>query len=119
CHLGNGASVAAIEFGRSIETSMGLTPLEGLVMGTRSGDIDPAIVLELLRDGSRSVEDVERLLNRESGLAGLSGLGNDLRDIEEAAARGDDGARLAIEVFAHRVRKYIGAYAAVMGGVDA
>jgi acetate kinase len=119
CHLGNGASVAAVEFGRSIETSMGLTPLEGLVMGTRSGDLDPAIVLALLRDGSRSVEEVERLLNLESGLAGLSGLGNDLRDIEEAAARGDDAARLAIEVFAHRVRKYIGSYAAVMGGVDA
>jgi acetate kinase len=119
CHLGNGASVAAVEFGRSIDTSMGLTPLEGLVMGTRSGDLDPSIVLELLRDGTRTVADVERLLNHESGLAGLSGLGNDMRDIEEAAAGGDDGARLAIEVFAHRVRKYIGAYAAVMGGVDA
>lgn len=118
CHLGNGASVCAVEYGRSVETSMGFTPLEGLVMGTRSGDLDPGAVLALLRDG-RSVEEVDDLLNRRSGLAGLSGVGNDLRDIEERAAAGDDDCRLALHVFAHRVRKYIGAYAAVMGGVDA
>lgn len=119
CHLGNGASVCAVEYGRSVDTSMGLTPLEGLVMGTRTGDIDPSIVLELLRDGSRSIDDVERILNHESGLLGLSGVSNDLRDVEKAAEGGNEGARLAISVFAHRVRKYIASYAAVMGGLDA
>lgn len=118
-HLGGGASACAVEFGQSVDTSLGFTPLEGLVMGTRSGDIDPGIVLELLRDRSLTVEDVERILNRESGLAGLSGISADLRDIEEAAAQGDDRARLAIAVFAHRVRKYIGAFVATMGGADA
>ncbi|MED5369636.1 MAG: acetate/propionate family kinase [Myxococcota bacterium] len=118
CHLGNGASVAAIEYGRSVETSMGHTPLEGLVMGTRSGDLDPGVILDLLRQG-KSVEEVDHLLNRQSGLQGLSGAGNDMRDIEERAAQGDEQARLAIQVLAHRLRKYIGAYAAVMGGVDA
>ena len=117
CHLGSGASACAVEFGHSVETSMGMTPLEGLVMGSRSGDIDPGIVLALAR--KLGVDEVDQLLNRNSGLAGLSGHGNDLRDIQSRAADGDDGARLAISVFAHRVRKYIGAYAAVMGGVDA
>ncbi len=116
-HLGNGASACALEHGHSVETSMGMTPLEGLVMGTRCGDLDPGAVLALVRD--RGVDEVDRLLNRESGLAGLSGRGNDLRDIEAAAAAGDDRSRLAIAVFAHRARKYIGAYAAVMGGLDA
>lgn len=116
-HLGNGASACAIELGHSVETSMGLTPLEGLVMGTRSGDLDPGAVLKLA--GSLGVEETDRLLNRASGLAGLSGIGNDLREIEAAAQAGEDRARLAIQVFAHRVRKYVGAYAAVMGGVDA
>jgi acetate kinase len=118
CHLGNGCSVAAIEQGRSIETSMGMTPLEGLVMGTRSGDIDAGVLLTLLR-GGYSVDALDALLNRESGLAGLSGVGNDLRDIEERASEGDERCRRALQVFAHRARKYIGAYAAVMGGVDA
>jgi len=117
CHLGNGASACAIEFGHSVDTSMGMTPLEGLVMGTRSGDLDPGVVLELVR--KHGVDDVDQMLNRKSGLAGLSGVGNDLRDIQSRAADGDDRSRLAISVFAHRVRKYIGAYAAVMGGVDA
>ena len=116
CHLGNGASVCAVEYGRSVETSMGMTPLEGLVMGTRSGDMDPGVVLELVREWG--IDATDRLLNKESGLAGLSGHGNDLRDIEERAGAGDEPARLAIHVFAHRLRKYIGAYAAVMGGVD-
>ena len=116
--LGNGASACAVEFGRSAETSMGNTPLEGLVMGTRSGDVDAGVLLGLLREGM-SVDELDELLNHRSGLAGLSGLGNDLREIELAAADGHDRARLAINVFAHRARKYIGAYAAAMGGVDA
>jgi acetate kinase len=118
CHLGGGASVAAIDGGISIETSMGMTPLEGLVMGTRSGDLDPAIPLLLARDGMTG-EQIDELLNRQSGLAGLSGIGADFRDIETAADRGDPRARLAIEVFTHRIRKYVGAYAAVLGGADA
>lgn len=118
CHLGNGASICAVEYGRSIETSMGLTPLEGLVMGTRSGDIDPGVLIHLMREEQLSVEELDRLLNKESGLKGLAG-DNDMRDIEERAAQGDEHARLAIQVFTHRLRKYIGAYAAVMGGVDA
>jgi len=119
CHLGNGASVCAVEFGQSVETSMGMTPLEGLVMGTRSGDLDPAIVLELQRSAGLTVDEVDDLLNKQSGLAGLSGIGSDMRDLEAQAAAGDDGARLAITVFCHRVKKYIGAYTATMGGVDA
>ncbi len=118
-HLGNGASACAVEFGRSAETSMGNTPLEGLVMGTRSGDVDAGVLLSLLRSGEYDIDGLDDLLNHQSGLAGLSGLGNDLREIESAAADGDDRARLAINVFAHRARKYIGAYAAAMGGVDA
>lgn len=117
CHLGNGASACAIEYGHSVDTSMGMTPLEGLVMGTRSGDVDPGIVLKLCHE--LGIDATAELLNRKSGLAGLSGLGNDLRDIEAQAALGHPGARLAISVFAHQVRKYIGAYAAVMGGLDA
>ena len=117
CHLGSGASVTAVEFGRSIDTSMGMTPLEGLVMATRPGDLDPGIVLELLRSG-RSVAEVDRLLNHEAGLVGLAGTG-DMREVERRATAGDDDARVALLVYAHRVRKYVGAYAAVMGGVDA
>ena len=117
CHLGNGASVCAVEYGRSVETSMGMTPLEGLVMGTRSGDIDPGVVLQLARE--LGIDATDTLLNKQSGLAGLSSVGNDMRDIEERAAAGNEACRLALHVFAHRLRKYIGAYAAVMGGVDA
>ena len=117
-HLGNGASACAVEFGRSAETSMGNTPLEGLVMGTRSGDVDAGVLLQLLREGY-DADSLDELLNRRSGLAGLSGLGPDLREIERAAADGHVAARLAINVFAHRARKYIGSYAAAMGGVDA
>lgn len=117
-HLGNGASACAVEHGHSTETSMGVTPLEGLVMGTRSGDLDPGALLTLARAGW-SAERLDQLLNHESGLAGLSGAGKDLRDIEARAEAGDDRCRLAITVFSHRVRKYIGAYAAVMGGLDA
>ncbi len=117
CHLGSGASACAIEFGVSVETSMGMTPLEGLVMGTRSGDVDPGVVLKLARE--LGIDETEELLNHNSGLAGLSGMGSDLRDIEIEAAQGDDRCRQSINVFAHQVRKYIGAYAAVMGGLDA
>jgi acetate kinase len=116
CHLGNGASVTAIEYGRSVETSMGMTPLEGLVMGSRAGDVDPGVLLELMRTHDR--ESLERLLMHESGLIGLTGT-NDMRQIEQRAEQGEEGCRLAVNVYAHRVRKYIGAYAATMGGVDA
>ncbi len=116
-HLGNGASACAIEGGHSVETSMGLTPLEGLAMGTRSGDLDPGIVLALARE--LGVDEAERVLQQRSGLLGLSGVSHDLRVIEARAAEGHDRARLAITVFAHRVRKYVGAYAAAMGGLDA
>lgn len=117
-HLGNGASACAVEFGHSTDTSMGMTPLEGLVMGTRSGDIDAGALMALLRSGEFSVSQLDDLLNRQSGLKGLSGSSNDLRKLEDLAEQGDDRARLAINVFAHRVRKYVGAYAAVMGGID-
>ncbi len=119
CHLGSGCSMAAVEYGRSVETSMGMTPLEGLVMGTRSGDLDPGVVLHMMREEGLSVDEIDTLLNRESGLKGLSGVGNDMRDIEERASQGDERCRMAIQVFCHHVRKYIGSYAAVMGGVDA
>lgn len=122
-HLGNGASACAIEYGHSTETSMGMTPLEGLVMGSRSGDIDAGAVLSLLRqedeEATFTVDELNTLLNNASGLKGLSGISNDVRELEKAAAEGNDRARLAIAVFAHRARKYIGAYAAAMGGLDA
>ena len=119
CHLGNGASATAVEYGRSVETSMGMTPLEGLVMGTRSGDVDPGAILHLGREEGLDLDGLDHLLNKQSGLAGLSGRGNDLRDIEEGAAQGDERCRAALHALCHRLRKYIGAYAAVMGGVDA
>lgn len=118
CHLGNGSSVTAIENGRSVETSMGMTPLEGLVMGSRSGDLDPGIMIRLLRELNLSADGLEHMLNHESGLLGMAG-SKDMRVIEDRAAAGDEPARLAIHAFTHRLRKYIGAYAAVMGGVDA
>lgn len=118
CHLGNGASAAAIEHGRSVETSMGMTPLEGLVMGTRAGDLDPGVLVYVLQSGALDVSTLDALLNKQSGMEGLTGT-NDLREIERRAAAGDEQCRLALAIYAHRVRKYIGAYAAVMGGVDA
>jgi len=118
CHLGGGASVAAIDGGKSVDTSMGMTPLEGLVMGTRSGDVDPALAIVLGRMGM-GPDQVDELLNRRSGLLGVSGLSADFRDVEQAAAGGNARARLAVEMFVHRVKKYIGAYAAVLGGADA
>ena len=118
-HLGNGCSAAAVEYGSSVETSMGMTPLEGLVMGTRPGDLDPGALLALGRAEGLDLDGLDHLMNEQCGLKGLSGVSNDLRDIEDRASSGDNDARLAIQVFSHRVRKYIGAYAAVMGGVDA
>lgn len=117
-HLGNGASAAAVAGGRCVETSMGLTPLEGLVMGTRSGDLDPAVPLFLCREAGITPADVDRLLNRQSGLKGLCGE-NDMRAVLERAARGDADAELALRVYCHRLKKYIGAYAAVLGRLDA
>jgi acetate kinase len=117
CHLGEGASTCAIEHGRSIDTSMGLTPLEGLVMVTRSGDLDPAIVTYLMRKGM-SADEIEHLLHRESGMKGLSGLSGDTREIPDAANAGDPKAMLAAEAFTYRLRKYIGAYYAALGGLD-
>ncbi len=119
CHLGNGASVCAIKNGVSIDTSMGMTALEGLVMGTRSGDVDPGIFTYLNSKFGLSPQQVEDALYHKSGLAALSGLGNDMRDIEKKASEGDKQAILALEVYVYRVKKYIGAYAAAMDGVDA
>jgi len=117
CHLGNGASMCAINRGFSIDTSMGMTPLEGLVMGTRSGDVDPGMFAYLSRELGLSIEEIERQLYANSGLKALAG-SHDLREVEQKAAQGDADAQLAINVYAYRVRKYIGAYAAAMGGVD-
>lgn len=118
CHLGNGASVCAVRDGISVDTSMGLTPMEGLVMGTRAGDLDPGVILYLLR-GGRSEEQLDELLNRRSGLLGVSERSADVRELEKAVSEGDPHAELALEVFAYRAAKYIGAYAAALGGVDA
>ena len=117
-HLGNGASVCAIAGGRSVETSMGMTPLEGLVMGTRSGDVDPAVLFHLHREAGLGVVELDDLLNRRSGLLGLSGRG-DMRDIRAAAESGDASARAALDVYLHRIRHYLGAYLAQLGGADA
>ncbi|UCG08415.1 MAG: acetate kinase [Desulfobacterales bacterium] len=117
-HLGNGASITAIENGSSVDTSMGMTPLEGLIMGTRSGDIDPAIVFYLGRETGKSREEVEALLNKASGLKGICGA-NDMREIMQRAEAGDEPAKLAIDMYCYRIKKYIGAYGAVLGRVDA
>ena len=119
CHLGNGASICAIDHGRSVDTSMGLTPLEGLIMGTRSGDLDPSTVFYLNKEKGFSLEEIEEILNRRSGLKGLSGVSSDLREIEEEANKGNQKALSAINIFCYRIRKYIGAYVAAIGGLDA
>ncbi|WP_426321005.1 acetate/propionate family kinase [Microbacterium sp. E-13] len=116
-HLGNGASVTAVDGGRSVDTSMGFTPLEGLVMGTRSGDIDPAVLFHLARREGMTIDDLDDLLNKRSGMLGLAG-SNDLRDIRAAVERGDPRAQLAFEVYVHRLRSYAGAYLAQLGGAD-
>ena len=118
CHLGNGCSITAVKNGKSVDTSMGLTPLEGVVMGTRSGDFDPAILF-YLSDKGYSVAELNTLCNKKSGLLGISGQSNDMRNLGELAAGGDKRAQLAIDIFAYRVKKYIGTYTAVLGTVDA
>ena len=119
CHLGNGASVAAIKNGKVVDTSMGLTPLEGLIMGTRCGDIDPAIIPFMMRKENLDADGVDSLMNKESGVYGMTGISSDFRDIEDAAAKGDQKAIDALNAYHLRVKKYIGAYAAEMNGVDA
>ncbi len=119
CHLGNGASIAAVYKGKSIDTSMGFTPLAGVTMGTRSGNIDPALIPYIMKKTGMTAEEVVEVLNKKSGLLALSGFSSDLRDIEEAAEKGNERAELALEVFASRIHKYIGSYAARMYGVDA
>lgn len=119
CHLGNGASIAAVKNGESVDTSMGFTPLEGLVMGTRCGDIDPAIVPFIMDKEELSEAEIDGILNKESGLLGISGISSDMRDITEAAEAGNNRAQISLNVFNHKVKKYIGAYSAVMGGLDA
>lgn len=119
CHLGNGASVSAVKNGKCVDTSMGLTPLEGLIMGTRSGDIDPAIIEFIAHKEGKSIDEIMNILNKKSGVLGLSGnLSSDFRDIEAGYEKGNDKAVLAMETFAYRVAKYIGAYTAAMNGVD-
>jgi acetate kinase len=117
-HLGNGASVAAVQGGRCIDTSMGLTPLEGLVMGTRSGDLDPAVVFYLHREAGLSVDDIDDLLNKHSGMLGLAGA-NDMREVARLVGEGDQAAAEALDVYCYRIRKYVGAYAAALGRLDA
>ncbi len=119
CHLGNGCSVAALRAGRSLDTSMGFTPLEGLVMGTRCGDIDPAALLHVVAREEIGAAEVNSLANKHSGLLGISGLSNDMRTLLEAEAQGNDRAKLAIDVFCYRLRKYIASYVGALGGVDA
>jgi acetate kinase len=119
CHLGNGASIAAIEGGKSIDTSMGFTPLAGVAMGTRSGNIDPALIPFIMEKTGKTADEVLDVLNKKSGMLGVSGLSSDLRDIESQAAEGNERAELALEVFANRIHKYIGSYASRMYGVDA
>jgi len=118
CHLGNGCSITAIKQGRSIDTSMGFTPLEGLPMGTRSGDIDPSIIFFIAEQENLSLKGIEEILNKKSGLLGVSGVSNDMREIKKEADAGNRRAQLALEIFAYRVKKYVGAYAAVLGGLD-
>ena len=119
CHLGNGASCSAVLNGCSVDTSMGLTPLEGLIMGTRSGDIDPAVIEFVAKKENKSLSEMMTVLNKKSGVDGLSGVGSDFRDLDAAAKDGNERAQVAVEAFAYRVAKYVGAYTAAMNGVDA
>ena len=119
CHLGNGASITAVDGGVSIDTSMGFTPLEGLLMGTRCGDIDPAIILHIMAREELSLHEGNTMLNKHSGLAGISGVSSDMREIIDAANKGNENSRLALEVYCYRLKKYIGSYIAALGGVDA
>jgi len=119
CHLGNGASVTAIEKGKSVDTSMGLTPLQGLIMGTRCGDIDPAIVTFLMEKENLSISQINDVMNKKSGVLGISGVSSDFRDIEQAAADNNERAKVALETYYKTVKKYIGSYMAEMGSLDA
>ena len=119
CHLGNGASISAVKNGESVDTSMGLTPLEGLIMGTRSGDLDPAIIDFIAKKENLSLDEVMEVLNKKSGVYGMSGVSSDFRDLEAAANEGNEHAKEALSVFAYRVAKYVGSYIAAMNGVDA
>ena len=119
CHLGNGASVCAIKYGKSIDTSMGFTPLSGLAMGTRSGTIDPAVIAFLMDKEKMTIQEVNDYLNKKSGVLGISGISSDFRDLEAAAEAGNERAELALNIFCYRVKKYIGEYSAVLGGLDA
>jgi len=118
CHLGNGCSITAVDKGKSIDTSMGFTPLEGLIMGTRCGDIDPALVTYIMKNKRFNLLKIDDILNKASGLKGISGISNDMRILQEKARTGNKRAKLAIDIFIYRIKKYIGAYAAIMGGVD-
>ncbi len=119
CHLGNGSSIAAVKNGKSVDTTMGFTPLEGLTMGTRSGDIDPAIIKYIMEKEEMDISSTDNMLQKKSGVLGISGVSSDFRDIEESADKGDKRARLALDIFAMKVKKYIGAYMAEMNGADA
>ncbi len=119
CHLGNGSSIAAVKHGECIDTSMGLTPLAGVCMGTRCGDIDPAIVTFLMQKEGLDAKGIDNLMNKKSGVAGISGISSDFRDLEDASEQGNKRAELALQMFEYQCKKYIGAYAAAMGGVDA
>jgi len=119
CHLGNGASICAVDKGKSVDTSMGLTPLQGLAMGTRSGSIDPGIVKFIMEKENKTIQEVDNILNKKSGMLGLSGISSDFRDLHAAAEQGDKRAQTAIKVFCYIVKKYIGEYFAVLNGVDA
>ena len=118
CHIGNGGSIAAVLDGKSVDTSMGLTPTEGLMMGTRVGDVDPGALTFLMKKHNLTADDMQRILNKESGVLGVSGISNDMREIEAAVADGNEAATLALDMYMQRITKYIGAYAAEMGGVD-
>ncbi len=119
CHLGNGSSITAVDGGKSVDTTMGFTPLAGVAMGTRSGDIDPAIVTFLMDKENMTIDQVNNVLNKESGVYGISGLSSDFRDLEKGASEGDARCKLALDMFIYHVKKYVGAYAAAMGGLDA
>ena len=119
CHLGNGSSIAAVKNGKCVDTSMGLTPLEGLPMGTRCGDMDPAIITFLMEQKGMDVKEVNAYINKKSGMLGVSGVSSDFRDLGEAAAKGNERAKVALDMFCYKVKKYIGSYAAAMNGVDA
>ena len=118
CHIGNGASVSAVDHGKCIDTSMGLTPLEGLMMGTRTGDLDASVVLAIMKKEGMTPDEMQDLLNKKSGLLGISGLGSDMRDVENGVKEGNERAKLALDMYNYRIKKYVGAYAAAMGGVD-